>query len=228
MGKTAFALNIAKNCAEQPSCCKVAFFSLETSKEQLVTRLLSSISKVETRYLRQGLVEDNSWPSLAEAAAIISELPIYIDDTPINVIEIQSKARCLQKDKGLDMVIVDYLQLIRSNGDNRKLDISEILRSLKEMAKELNVPVVALSQLNRSVESRPDKRPQLSDLRESEAIEEVADVIMFVYRDELYNKDNPYNKDTAEILVRKQRNGPTGVINLRFLSQFLTFFDLYK
>ncbi|MEA3495580.1 MAG: replicative DNA helicase, partial [Bacteroidota bacterium] len=229
MGKSSLALNIAKNCAELPSCNKVAFFSLETSKIQLVLRLLSSIAEVETRYLNKGTIEDVAWPRLSEAATIISELPIYMDDTPgISVDEMRAKARRLQKNKGLDMVIIDYLQLMSGDCESREREIAKILRSLKEMAKELNVPVIALSQLNRNVESRSDKRPQLSDLRESEAFEEDADVIMFIYRDEYYNKDNPYNKDTAEILVCKQRNGPTGVINLRFFSQFSCFLDLYK
>jgi replicative DNA helicase len=187
MGKTSFALNIAQNSAAHPdNNSKVAFFSLEMSKEQLVTRLLCSQSEINAQTLRGGLLKDEDWPRLSAAAAVVSELPIYIDDTSaISVMEMRAKARRLKNDKGLDLVFVDYLQLMRGDGESREREISEISRSLKAMAKELEVPVVALSQLNRSVESRPDKRPQLSDLRESGAIEQDADVIMFVYRDEV-------------------------------------------
>ncbi len=228
MGKTSFALNIAQNSAAHPdSSSKVAFFSLEMSKEQLVTRLLCSQSEINAQTLRGGLLKDEDWPRLSAAAAVVSELPIYIDDTSaISVMEMRAKARRLKNDKGLDLVFVDYLQLMRGDGESREREISEISRSLKAMAKELDVPVVALSQLNRSVESRPDKRPQLSDLRESGAIEQDADVIMFVYRDEVYNKDNPENAGLAEILVRKQRNGPTGVAEMRFFGEFTTFRDI--
>ncbi len=228
MGKTSFALNIAQNSAANPdSNSKVAFFSLEMSKEQLVTRLLCSQSEINAQTLRGGLLKDEDWPRLSAAAAVVSELPIYIDDTSaISVMEMRAKARRLKNDKGLDLVFVDYLQLMRGDGESREREISEISRSLKAMAKELDVPVVALSQLNRSVESRPDKRPQLSDLRESGAIEQDADVIMFVYRDEVYNKDNPENAGLAEILVRKQRNGPTGVAEMRFFGEFTTFRDI--
>ncbi|RLB66595.1 MAG: replicative DNA helicase, partial [Deltaproteobacteria bacterium] len=205
----------------------VAFFSLEMSKEQLVTRLLCSQSEINAQTIRRGLLKDEDWPRLSEAAAVVSELPIYIDDTAaITVMEMRAKARRLKNGKGLDMVIVDYLQLMRGDGESREREISEISRSLKAMAKELDIPVIALSQLNRSVESRIDKRPQLSDLRESGAIEQDADVIMFVYRDEVYNKDNPENAGLAEILVRKQRNGPTGVVNMRFFGEFTTFRDV--
>jgi len=228
MGKTSFALNIAQNSAAHPdSNSKVAFFSLEMSKEQLVTRLLCSQSEINAQTLRGGLLKDEEWPRLSAAAAVVSELPIYIDDTSaISVMEMRAKARRLKNDKGLDLVFVDYLQLMRGDGESREREISEISRSLKAMAKELDVPVVALSQLNRSVESRPDKRPQLSDLRESGAIEQDADVIMFVYRDEVYNKDNPENAGLAEILVRKQRNGPIGVAEMRFFGEFTTFRDI--
>ncbi len=228
MGKTSFALNIAQNSAANPdSSSKVAFFSLEMSKEQLVTRLLCSQSEINAQTLRGGLLKDEDWPRLSAAAAVVSELPIYIDDTSaISVMEMRAKARRLKNDKGLDLVFVDYLQLMRGDGESREREISEISRSLKAMAKELEVPVVALSQLNRSVESRPDKRPQLSDLRESGAIEQDADVIMFVYRDEVYNKDNPENAGLAEILVRKQRNGPTGVAEMRFFGEFTQFRDI--
>ncbi len=228
MGKTSFALNIAQNSAANPDGgSKVAFFSLEMSKEQLVTRLLCSQSEINAQTLRGGLLKDEDWPRLSAAAAVVSELPIYIDDTSaISVMEMRAKARRLKNDKGLDLVFVDYLQLMRGDGESREREISEISRSLKAMAKELDVPVVALSQLNRSVESRPDKRPQLSDLRESGAIEQDADVIMFVYRDEVYNKDNPENAGLAEILIRKQRNGPTGVAEMRFFGEFTQFRDI--
>ncbi|MEA3333513.1 MAG: replicative DNA helicase, partial [Pseudomonadota bacterium] len=228
MGKTSFALNIAHNTAANPDIIShVAFFSLEMSKEQLVTRMLCSQSEINAQTIRRGLLKDDDWPRLSEAAAVVSELPIYIDDTAaISVMEMRAKARRLKNGKGLDMVVVDYLQLMRGDGESREREISEISRSLKAMAKELDIPVVALSQLNRSVESRIDKRPQLSDLRESGAIEQDADVIMFVYRDEVYNKDNPENAGLAEILVRKQRNGPTGVVNMRFFGEFTTFRDV--
>ena len=228
MGKTSFALNIAHNAAAHPDIpSRVAFFSLEMSKEQLVTRLLCSQSELNAQTIRRGFLKDEDWPRLLDAAAVISELPLYIDDTPaITVMEMRAKARRLQNDQGLDMVIVDYLQLMRGEGESREREISEISRALKAMAKELNIPVVALSQLNRSVESRIDKRPQLSDLRESGAIEQDADVIMFVYRDEVYNPDKPENAGMAEILIRKQRNGPTGTVTLRFLGEFTSFRDV--
>ncbi len=227
MGKTSLALNIVHNTAANPDTVnRVAFFSLEMSKEQLVTRMLCSQSEINAQTIRRGLLKDEDWPRLSEAAAVVSELPIYIDDTAaISVMEMRAKARRLKNDKGLDMVVVDYLQLMRGDGESREREISEISRSLKAMAKELDIPVVALSQLNRSVESRIDKRPQLSDLRESGAIEQDADVIMFVYRDEVYNPDKPDNKGLAEILVKKQRNGPTGVVNMRFIGEITTFRD---
>ncbi len=228
MGKTSFALNIAHNAAAHPEIpSRVAFFSLEMSKEQLVTRLLCSQSELNAQTIRRGFLKDEDWPRLLDAAAVISELPLYIDDTPaITVMEMRAKARRLQNENGLDMVVVDYLQLMRGEGESREREISEISRALKAMAKELNIPVVALSQLNRSVESRIDKRPQLSDLRESGAIEQDADVIMFVYRDEVYNPDKPENAGMAEILIRKQRNGPTGTVTLRFLGEFTSFRDV--
>ena len=192
----------------------------------MVTRMLCSQSEINAQTIRRGLLKDEDWPRLSGAAAVVSELPIYIDDTAaITVMEMRAKARRLKNNKGLDMVVVDYLQLMRGDGESREREISEISRSLKALAKELDIPVVALSQLNRSVESRIDKRPQLSDLRESGAIEQDADVIMFVYRDEVYNSDKPDNKGLAEILVRKQRNGPTGVVNMRFIGEFTTFRD---
>ena len=227
MGKTSFALNIAQNSASYPkSNSKVAFFSLEMSEEQLVTRMLCRQSKIDGQTLRRGALQDTDWPQLSEAAAIISELTIYIDDSPtINVAEIHAKSQSLKKDKGLDMVIVDYLQLLCGAGENREREMAGIMRALKAMAKKLDVPVVVLSQLNRSVESRKNKRPQLSDLRESRAIEQDADLIMFIYRDEFYNKNNPENKHQAEILVKKQRNGPVGVVDMMFYGEFTSFYD---
>jgi len=228
MGKTSFALNIAHNAAAWSGVnARIAFFSLEMSKEQLGTRLLCSQAQLNSMDVRRGLIKDDDWPRLIEAAALVSDLPIYIDDTPaISVMEMRATSRRLQNDKGLDMVIVDYLQLMRGEGESREREISEISRGLKAMAKELNIPVVALSQLNRGVEARTDKRPQLSDLRESGAIEQDADVIMFVYRDEVYNPEKVENKGLAEILIRKQRNGPTGTVELRFFGDITTFRDV--
>jgi len=225
MGKTAFALNIAQHAAisaERP----VAVFSLEMSKEQLVIRMLCSEAEVDAHKLRSGFLARTDWPKLTQGAGILSEAPIFIDDSPaMTVLEMRAKARRLKAEQNLGLIIVDYLQLMRGhrNMDSREREISEISRSLKALAKELNVPVIALSQLNRGVESRQDKRPQLSDLRESGAIEQDADVILFVYRDEVYDKDNTDNKGIAEIIVGKQRNGPVGVVRLRFLHQFTAF-----
>ncbi|MEA2108599.1 MAG: replicative DNA helicase [Pseudomonadota bacterium] len=228
MGKTAFALNIAQHAAisgELP----VAVFSLEMSKEQLVVRMLCSEAEVDAHKLRSGFLARTDWPKLTRGAGILSEAPIFIDDTPaMTVLEMRAKARRLKAEQNLGLIIVDYLQLMRGhrNMDSREREISEISRSLKALAKELNVPVIALSQLNRGVESRQDKRPQLSDLRESGAIEQDADVILFVYRDEVYDKDNTDNKGLAEIIVGKQRNGPVGLVRLRFLHQFTAFKNL--
>ncbi|MBN2397977.1 MAG: replicative DNA helicase, partial [Deltaproteobacteria bacterium] len=220
MGKTAFALNIAQHAAIEDKV-PVAIFSLEMSKEQLALRMLSSDGKVDSQKIRRGFVGEMDWPKLVTAAGRLSEAPVFIDDTPaISVLEIKAKARRLKAESGLDLIIVDYLQLMRGRDPSvpREQEISEISRSLKSLAKELDVPVIALSQLNRQVESRTDKRPQLADLRESGAIEQDADVIMFIYRDEVYNKseDNP-EKGKAEIRIEKQRNGPIGVANVTFL-----------
>jgi replicative DNA helicase len=229
MGKTAFALNIAENTAIEHGTL-VAFFSLEMSKEQLAMRLLCSRAKVDSFRLRTGFIDKEGWGKLTRAAGSLSEASIYIDDTPsISVLEIRAKARRLKMDKDLGLVVIDYLQLMRgrSSAERRELEISEISRSLKALAKELNIPVVALSQLNRKVEERQNKRPMLSDLRESGAIEQDADIIAFIYRDEIYNKaeDNP-NKGIAEIIVAKQRNGPVGVTKLAFLNTYTRFEDL--
>ncbi len=225
MGKTALALNIAYNAARQKY--PVAVFSLEMSKEQLVRRLLSAIGRVDASNLRQAFLTDKDWAGLQEAAGELLECPIYIDDTPAaTVLEVRAKCRRLKAKDNLGIVIIDYLQLMRGRHDanSREQEISEISRSLKAMAKELNVPVIALSQLNREVEKRTNKRPELSDLRESGAIEQDADVIVFIYRDEVYNP-NSDQKGIAEILVKKQRNGQTGDLKLFFWKEFTLFRD---
>lgn len=224
MGKTAFALNIAQYAATERQI-PVAIFSLEMSKQHLALRMLSSQARVDGHRLRTGRIRENDWPKLIRAAGILSEAPIYIDDTPaISVLELRAKARRLKSDKKLGMVIVDYLQLMkgRRSSDTREREISEISRSLKSLAKELNVPVVALSQLSRRVEERQTHKPQLADLRESGAIEQDADVIIFIYRDEVYNP-NTVDKSQAEIIIGKQRNGPTGVKPLVFLKEYTSF-----
>ncbi|MFZ5774801.1 MAG: replicative DNA helicase [Thermodesulfobacteriota bacterium] len=229
MGKTALAINMVQN-ATLLHKVPVAVFSLEMSKEQLGLRMLCSVSRVDAQRLRTGFLKEQDWPRLTRAVAQLSEAPIYIDDTPaITVLEMRAKARRLKTEHNIGLVVVDYLQLMRgrSNSPSREQEISEISRSLKAMAKELGVPVIALSQLNRSLESRPNKRPQLSDLRESGAIEQDADLIIFIYRDEVYNKaeDNP-KRGIAEVIIGKQRNGPTGTVELAFLSNFTTFENL--
>jgi replicative DNA helicase len=227
MGKTAFALNIAQYSAihAEPRH-SVVIFSLEMSKEQLVTRLLCSESRVDASRLRTGHLVDGDWEKIMRGADKLFEAKIFIDDTPaISVMEMRAKARRLKAEHGVGMIIVDYLQLMRGGAspESRQQEISEISRSLKALAKELSVPVVALSQLNRGLESRNDKRPIMSDLRESGAIEQDADVIMFVYRDEVYNKENPDAKGKAEIIIGKQRNGPIGTVDLTFLGEFTRF-----
>ncbi|MEK6196963.1 MAG: replicative DNA helicase [Desulfobacterales bacterium] len=226
MGKTALAMNIVQNAAIFHKV-PVAVFSLEMSKEQLGMRMLCSVSRVDSQDLRTGHIRDTDWPKLARATGILSDAPIFIDDSPaISVLEMRAKSRRLKTEHNIGLVVVDYLQLMRgrSNTERREQEISEISRSLKAMAKELDLPVIALSQLNRSLESRPNKRPQLSDLRESGAIEQDADVICFLYRDEIYNKseDNP-KRGIAEVIIGKQRNGPTGTIELTFIDKFTTF-----
>ncbi|MBA2847774.1 replicative DNA helicase [Thermosulfuriphilus ammonigenes] len=227
MGKTSFALNIAQYAALEAEI-PTAIFSLEMSKEQLALRMLCGEAKVDAHKVRTGFLSDRDWERLTRAADKLSRAPIFIDDTPgISVLEMRAKARRLKSEHGLGLIIVDYLQLMRGREqkDRREQEISEISRSLKAMAKELHVPVIALSQLNRKVEERPDKRPQLADLRESGAIEQDADVIVFIYRDEVYNKESPY-KGTADIIIGKQRNGPTGEFRLAFLKQFSAFGNL--
>jgi replicative DNA helicase len=226
MGKTAFALNIARNAAIDGNT-PVAIFSLEMSKEQLSERMLCAEARVDSNRLRGGFLNPEDWNRITEAASVLSEAPIFIDDSPdISATSIRTKSRRLKMDKGLGLVIIDYLQLMRGRVslERRDLEISDISRSLKLLAKELNVPVVALSQLNRKLEERADKRPQLSDLRESGALEQDADVVTFIYRDEVYNKDdNNTNRGTAEIIVAKQRNGPTGIVPLNFIGQYTRF-----
>ncbi|OGP88144.1 MAG: replicative DNA helicase [Deltaproteobacteria bacterium RBG_16_48_10] len=231
MGKTAFCLDAAEYAAIYNKI-PVAIFSLEMSKEQLVIRMLCSQAHVEGTRLRTGYLNESDWPKLTIAAGSLSESPIYIDDTAaLSVLELRAKARRLKSDHGLGMVIVDYLQLMkgRARVESRQQEISEISRSLKALAKELNIPVIAVSQLSRKTEERTGNRPQLSDLRESGAIEQDADLILFIYRDEVYNRseDNP-NRGKAEVIIGKQRNGPIGKIDLAFLDKFTTFKDLYK
>lgn len=229
MGKTAFALNIARNAALDEDV-PVAFFSLEMSKEQLSMRMLCAEARVDSQRVRNGFFNDRDWDRLTGAAETLAEAPIYIDDSAdVTAMEIRAKARRLMLEKGLGMVIIDYLQLMRgsASAERRDLEISEISRSLKALAKELNVPVIALSQLNRKLEERADKRPQLSDLRESGALEQDADVVAFIYRDEVYNKDeNNPNRGKAEIILGKQRNGPIGTAHLAFLNVYTRFENL--
>ena len=229
MGKTALALNIARNAAVD-SNIPVAVFSLEMSKEQLSLRMLCSEARIDSSRLRGGFFSMEDWHRLTDAAGILSESPIYIDDSAsLTAMEIRAKARRLKMDKNIGLVIIDYLQLMqgRASAERRDIEISEISRSLKALAKELDLPVLALSQLNRMLEQRTDKRPRLSDLRESGALEQDADVVAFIYRDEVYNKeeDNPH-KGVAEILLSKQRNGPTGDVYLSFLNSFTRFENL--
>jgi len=230
MGKTSFCLNVAQHAAIRENI-PVAIFSLEMSKEQLVQRMLCSEASVDSHRLRTGYLSDTDWPKLTTAAGRLSEAPVYIDDTPgISLLEMRAKARRLKAERGLGMVIIDYLQLIsgRSRAENRQQEISEISRGLKAMAKDLSVPVVALSQLSRAVESRDPPRPQLSDLRESGAIEQDADVVTFLYRPAFYRKrkgeetEEPED-NTTEIIIGKQRNGPTDTVYLTFLREYTRF-----
>lgn len=231
MGKTAFVLNIAQYIAFKKDK-SVSIFSLEMSKEQLVNRLFSLESQVDAQAIRSGNMKDSDWEKLIEGAGIIGQSHLIIDDTPgISISELRSKCRKYKLEQGLDVVIIDYLQLmtgsVGKSSESRQQEISEISRSLKGLARELNVPVIALSQLSRAVESRPDKRPMLSDLRESGAIEQDADVVMFIYRDEYYNKDSEFKKQ-AEIIIAKQRNGPIGTVNLAWLGEYTKFANLSR
>jgi replicative DNA helicase len=227
MGKTALALNIAQNASVQ-AAIPAAIFSLEMSKEQLALRMLCSEAKVDAHRLRGGFLSESDWPKLTRAAGSLSEAPLFIDDTPgLSALEMRAKTRRLKIEHNLGLVIVDYLQLMRgrARADSREQEISDISRSLKALAKELSIPVIALSQLNRRVEERGDKRPQLSDLRESGAIEQDADVILFLYREEVYNKSEE-NRGKAELIIGKQRNGPTDKVDLAFLDKYTRFENL--
>jgi replicative DNA helicase len=224
MGKTAFALNIAQHAAIEKRL-PVAIFSLEMAREQLAIRMLCAEARVDAHKLRSGYLGAADWPKLTAAAGRITEAPIFIDDSAaLSVLELRAKARRLSRDQNLAVIIVDYLQLMRGRGtaDNREQEISEISRSLKALAKELRVPVIALSQLSRAVESRTDRRPQLSDLRESGAIEQDADVVMFVFREEVF-KPTEENRNMAKIIISKQRNGPTGDVDVVFLKEYTRF-----
>jgi len=230
MGKTAFALNIAANAALRGNA-PVAIFSLEMSKDQLVNRILCSEAMVDSNKVRTGKLEEDDWVKLAGAIGPLSESEIYIDDTPgITVMEIRTKCRKLKMEKNIGLVVIDYLQLVQGSnkrGGSREQEISEISRSLKILAKEINVPVIALSQLSRAVEQRPDHRPMLSDLRESGAIEQDADIVMFLYRDDYYNKESE-KKDIAEVIIAKQRGGSTGTVELLWMGNYTKFVNLER
>lgn len=224
MGKTTFAMNIAENAAIGDKV-PVAVFSMEMPGDSLAMRMISSLGRVDQHHIRTGNLTDEDWARITSAIHILSEANIYIDDTPaMSPNEIRARARRLKRQHGLGLIVIDYLQLMQVHGgsENRATEISEISRSLKAMAKELKVPVIALSQLNRSLEQRPDKRPVMSDLRESGAIEQDADLIVFIYRDEVYNDDSP-QKGVAEIIIAKQRNGPIGKSLLTFLGKYTKF-----
>jgi len=224
MGKTAFAVNIAEHAAIRDKL-SVAVFSMEMPGEQLAMRMMSSLGRIDQHKVRTGKLEDSDWPRLTSAVEILKDAKLFIDDTPaLTPGELRARCRRIAREHELDLVLVDYLQLMQVPGtkENRATEISEISRALKAMAKELNVPVVALSQLNRSLEQRPNKRPVMSDLRESGAIEQDADVIVFIYRDEVYDEESP-DKGTAEIIIGKQRNGPIGTVRLAFLGQYTRF-----
>ena len=225
MGKTSFALNMAEHVAIEVGL-PVAVFSMEMGGAQLAMRMLSSVGRLDAHRVRTGRLNDDEWSRLTFALGKMHEAPLYIDETPaLNPIDLRARARRLHRQCGkLGLIVIDYLQLMSSagQGENRATEISEISRSLKGLAKEVNVPVMALSQLNRSLEQRPNKRPVMSDLRESGAIEQDADVIMFIYRDEVYNPDTP-DKGSAEIIIGKQRNGPIGMVRLTFLGEYTRF-----
>ncbi|HCL01095.1 MAG TPA: replicative DNA helicase [Lachnoclostridium phytofermentans] len=229
MGKTAFVLNIAEYVAVRNKIT-TAIFSLEMSKNQLVNRILSMNSKVDSQAIRSGELNDEDWAKLMESARTVGESGLIIDDTPgISITELRSKCRKFKLEHNLGLIIIDYLQLMSGGkkSESRQQEISEISRSLKALAREVNCPVIALSQLSRAVEQRPDKRPMLSDLRESGAIEQDADVVMFIYRDDYYNHDSE-DAGVSEIIIGKQRNGPTGTVKLAWLSQFTKFANLER
>lgn len=227
MGKTAFSLNIAQHIALRAKKT-VAYFSLEMTKESMMMRMLAAESKVSMSDIRNGRIQDSAWPKLINAASSLSEASIFIDDTPgISPFEIRSRARRLKAEHGLDCIMIDYLQLMsmKQKIDSREREVAEISKSLKAIAKELQIPVIALAQLNRGVEGRSDRRPMTSDLRESGSIEQDADVIMMLYRDDYYDKEDPDKQGHAEVIIGKQRNGATGTVKLRFDAQFNRFRD---
>jgi replicative DNA helicase len=224
MGKTSFAMNVAENAAVGQKL-PVAVFSMEMPGEQLAMRMMASLGRINAHKVRTGKLDDDDWPRLTSAIGLLADAPIFIDDTPaLTPLELRSRSRRLKREHGLGMIVVDYLQLMQSpeSSENRATEISGITRSLKGLAKELNVPLIAMSQLNRSLEQRPNKRPVMSDLRESGAIEQDADVIFFIYRDEVYNEDSQ-DKGTAELIIGKQRNGPVGKVRLTFLGEYTRF-----
>lgn len=227
MGKTSFAMNLVEHICirdKQPT----AVFSMEMPGEQLAIRMISSLGRVDQKRLRTGELQEADWPRVTSSVAIMSDAPLFIDDTPaLSPAELRARCRRLQREHGLGLIVVDYLQLMQVTGtkENRTNEISEISRGLKTLAKELNVPVIALSQLNRSLEQRPNKRPMMSDLRESGGIEQDADVIVFIYRDEVYNKETD-RKGVAEVIIGKQRNGPIGTCETAFIGQFTRFENL--
>jgi len=230
MGKTSFAMNIAENAAIK-SKCPVAVFSLEMPGDQLAMRMIASQGRINLKDLRTGNLSDDDWPRITSALGMISESPIYVDYTPgLTPTELRAKARRLKRENGLGMIIIDYLQLMEAGGggqgENRATELSTISRALKSLAMELQVPVIALSQLNRSLEQRPNKRPVMSDLRESGAIEQDADLIVFIYRDEVYYKEESDDKGIAEIIIAKQRNGPIGSVRMAFLNEYTRFENL--
>ncbi len=230
MGKSAFALNIATNAAVRANV-PVVIFSLEMSKEQMVNRILCSEAMVDSNKVRTGTLEDEDWARLAEASGVLSEAPIYVDDTPgISIMEIRAKCRKMKLEKDIGLVVIDYLQLIQGSGKrgaSREQEIAEISRSLKILAKEIEVPVIALSQLSRAPEQRPDHRPMLSDLRESGSIEQDADIVMFLYRDDYYN-ENSEKQNEAEVIIAKHRAGSTGTVDLRWFGNYTKFGNLDK
>jgi replicative DNA helicase len=226
MGKTTFSMNLAEYAAIK-SHEPVAVFSMEMPADALAMRMLSSLGQINQQRLRTGKLNDDDWPRLTSVIGLLNEAPMFIDDTPaLSPTELRARARRLKREHGLSLIVIDYIQLMQGNGagrnENRASEISEISRSLKALAKELNVPVIALSQLNRSLEQRPNKRPVMSDLRESGAIEQDADLIVFIYRDEVYNSDSP-DKGKAEIIIGKQRNGPIGTVALTFQGKYTRF-----
>jgi replicative DNA helicase len=226
MGKTAFAMNLAEHAAIDKKAA-VLFFSIEMSKESVTQRFLCTRARVDAHKVRTGaLSPQDDWPRLTSAAAQLSDSPLFIDDMTSNIFDIRAKARRMKAQHDIRMIIVDYLQLIRTTGkriESRQMEITEISTSLKALSKELNVPVIALSQLSREVEKREDHRPRLSDLRESGAIEQDADLVVLLYRDEYYNPDNPETQGTAEVILAKQRNGPTGAVRLGFIKEYMKF-----